>query len=472
MKDSFNNSLFKYSDRKDLIAIKNSEFEISYYSLFKSSADFSEFFVSKQIKENDYVAILSDDQILFIKSVISLWLIGAVPVPINTKLLNSEVELIINDHQIKFLITDKTFFSFDNLSDTEIIKKNDIEINPGLITDLKIPEEKNEAVVIFTSGSSGKPRGVVHTFSSLINNIKNGNVLLRQEEKDRWLASLPFYHIGGFQIICRSLYFGSTLIIPKSIQTNDIIDSIALFNPTHLSLVSTQLERLLNISISPGKFLKVALIGGGFIDDDLMIQADKSGWNPFRVYGSSETGSMITAISAKEIKTRPLSSGKPFPNVELIISEESEILIKSSSLFKNYLNDSNETNNKFIDKYYKSGDIGFIDNEGYLFVEARRNDLIITGGENVNPIEVERVIQKINGIKEVCVFPQQNKIWGHIVACAVVTDDESVNEKMIKDFLKLKIAGYKIPKKFFFTTELPKTSLGKFEREKIKKIFK
>ena len=69
-------------------------------------------------------------------------------------------------------------------------------------------------------------------------------------------------------------------------------------------------------------------------------------------------------------------------------------------------------------------------------------------------------------------FPQQNKIWGHIVACAVVTDDESVNEKMIKDFLKLKIAGYKIPKKFFFTTELPKTSLGKFEREKIKKIFK
>ncbi len=229
---------------------------------------------------------------------------------------------------------------------------------------------------------------------------------------------------------------------------------------------------MLDKKISPGNSLRVSLIGGGFIDDELLIKAGKLGWKPYRVYGSSETGSMITAISGNEIEIKPLSSGKPFKDVQIKISDNSELLIKSGSLFKYYLNDKKETTEKLINGFYYSGDIGFIDNDGYLFIEARRNDLIITGGENVNPVEVEKVIQKIDGVKEVCVFPQQNKIWGQIVACALVTDDESINETKIKDFLKPLIAGYKIPKKYFFTTELPKTILGKFEREKIRKIFK
>ncbi|MDT3697274.1 MAG: AMP-binding protein [Ignavibacterium sp.] len=472
MKDSINNSFFKFSNRKDLIAIKSSEFEISYYSLFNSSTGFSEFLLSYQIGKNDYAAVLTDDQIFFVKSVIALWLIGAVPVPINTKLLDSEIEQILNDHQIKFLISDRTTFSFVSPPDTEIILINNGSKKPTLNTDLKIPEEVNEAVVIFTSGSSGKPRGVVHTFSSLISNIENANSIFKHQEKDKWLASLPFYHIGGFQIICRSLFFGCTLITSKSIQTDDLAESILSFNPTHLSFVSTQLKRMLDKKISPGNSLRVSLIGGGFIDDELLIKAGKLGWKPYRVYGSSETGSMITAISGNEIEIKPLSSGKPFKDVQIKISDNSELLIKSGSLFKYYLNDKKETTEKLINGFYYSGDIGFIDNDGYLFIEARRNDLIITGGENVNPVEVEKVIQKIDGVKEVCVFPQQNKIWGQIVACALVTDDESINETKIKDFLKPLIAGYKIPKKYFFTTELPKTILGKFEREKIRKIFK
>ncbi len=472
MNNSLNNNLFKYSNRKDLTVIKNSEFDISYSSLFNSSAALSEYFLSKQINKNDYVAVFTDDQTVFIKSVIALWLTGAVPVPINTKYLDSEIEIILDDHHIKFLITDKVSFSFDNQSDTEIININDIKTNQTFITDFKIPDENNEAVVIFTSGSTGEPRGVVHTFSSLINSIKNGKTILMHEEKDRWLASLPFYHIGGFQIICRSFFYGCTLIIPKSIQTEDISDSVIKFDPTHLSLVSTQLKRLLKNKLSPGNSLKVSLIGGGFIDDELITEADKFGWKPYRVYGSSETGSMITAISANEIKNKPLSSGKPFANVQIKTSEQSEILIRTNSLFINYFNDKKASAEKLIDGFHHSGDIGTIDKDGYLFIEARRYDLIVTGGENVNPVEVERAILKIDNVKEACVFPQQNKIWGQIVACVLVTDDKSINEKKIKDFLKHLIAGYKFPKKIYFADELPKTSLGKYDREKIKKIFK
>ena len=139
----------------------------------------------------------------------------------------------------------------------------------------------------------------MHTFSSLINSIENGNEILNHKENDRWLASLPFYHIGGFQIICRSLFYGCSIILPESLQINHLAEAIKELNPTHLSLVSTQLERLIHLKVTPNESLRVSLIGGGFVDDELMFEADKLGWKPFRVYGSSETASMITAISSK-----------------------------------------------------------------------------------------------------------------------------------------------------------------------------
>ena len=101
-----------------------------------------------------------------------------------------------------------------------------------------------------------RPKGVVHTFASLINNIENGNQILMHQESDRWLASLPFYHIGGFQIICRSLFYGCLIIIPESLQTIHLADAIEKNNPTHLSLVSTQLERLIHQKIKPKNSLK------------------------------------------------------------------------------------------------------------------------------------------------------------------------------------------------------------------------
>ena len=126
---------------------------------------------------------------------------------------------------------------------------------------------------------------------------------------------------------------------------------------------------------------------------------------------------------------------------------------------------------KLINGFYHSGDLGFVDDDGYLFIEARRTDLIVTGGENVNPIEVEKVILGIEDVKEVCVFPKPNKTWGQIVACVLVTVDKSLDGEIIKGKLKKSLAGYKIPKEYFFVKELPRTSLGKLEREKIRKMF-
>lgn len=472
MGNNSKNNLFNYFKRNDLISIELEEAKISYSNLYKSACNLSEY-LSTQIKKDDYVVICIEDKVLFIKTVIALWLIGAVPVPINTRMLDSEIASLLDNNKFKFFISDDREIDIRISSAAQIIvADNEKFVNSDNET-TEIPGVENEAVVIFTSGSTGKPKGVVHTFSSLTGSIENANSILNQEEeKDGWLASLPFYHIGGFQILCRSLYYGSKIIIPKSFQTEDLVKSISVSNPTHLSLVSPQLERLIEKNIVPGNSLKVSLVGGGFIDDDLMIKSEAMGWKPYRVYGSSETASLITALTSKEIKLKPASVGRPLPGVQIKISVDSEILINSKSNFKCYLEDENETLNKLADGFYHSGDLGFIDNEGYLFIESRRNDLIVTGGENVNPIEVEKVFMTINGIKEACVFAQPNKTWGQIVACALVVDSVLVDEKVIKESLKQMLAGYKIPKRFYFTDHLPKTSLGKFEREKIKNIFK
>jgi o-succinylbenzoate---CoA ligase len=471
MNSKSTNNFFNFSERADLTAIIKSDESISYKDLFARANQIAFSLSEFGIRKSDYIPLLIENNLHFIKITIALWNLGAVPVPLNTRLFNEEIYSILDDYDFKFLITDKELPSGHFQKDFKIIQLNEIQFNKNEFGRLTFPVLDDEAVVIFTSGSTGRAKGVVHTFSSLINNIETGNAILNHKENDRWLASLPFYHIGGFQIICRSLYFGCSIIISESQQTKHLVDAISNYKPTHLSLVSTQLERLVNQKVKPCKELQVSLIGGGFVDDELMFEADELGWKPFRVYGSSETASMVTAISAQNIQTKPQSVGKALTNVEVKISTDSEILIKSNCLFKNYLDDEKETLSKMANGFCYTGDLGFVDTDGYLFIEARRNDLIVTGGENVNPIEIEKALLQIPGIKEACVFPKPSKTWGQTIACAIVVEDASINEKMICENLKKKLTGYKIPKQFFFIDKLPRTSLGKLERDKIRKMF-
>jgi len=464
-------NFFRFSDRKDLTAVIDTNNSISYKDLFELSNQLSKRFAEEGIEKNIYVPLLIEDQIKFIKTVIALWYLGTVPIPINTRLLDEEVDSIIDEYSFKFLITDKPRRSNPCQTNFNIINIYEIKLEHSQTKQFISPGLNNESVVIFTSGSTGRQKGVVHTFSSLINSIESGNKILNQVENDCWLASLPFYHIGGFQIICRSLFYGCSIIIPESFQSNHLAEAIEKFNPTHISLVSTQLNKLIHQKVIPDSAIKVTLVGGGFIDDELILGADKLGWKPFRVYGSSETASMVTAISTKEIKSKPQSVGKFFSSVEIKISDDSEILIKSNSLFKEYLNDKKETLSKLLNGFYYTGDLGNIDDDGYLFIDARRNDLIVTGGENVNPIEVEKALLELPFISEACVFAKQDKTWGQIVAAAIVISNTSIDEKSIKEILKQRMAGYKIPKQFYFTDVLSRTSLGKLEREKIKSMF-
>lgn len=459
--------LYKYSDSKELIAIRTDSESISYKKLFELSDKIARNIISILKTEQKYIPVLSSNSSEFIIITIALWNLGLVPVPLNTRWTEKEISNIIFNNNFEIVLFEREFS--DRLSSCSI---NKLSFDDLFIFNYEPFQTRfnDEAVVIFTSGSSAQPKGVVHTFDSLVNSILNGSKVLNQNIGDRWLASLPFYHIGGFQIICRALSSGCEIIIPTDLRIESIKKSINKFKPTHISLVAAQLKRLIEENTIPDQTLKMSFIGGGFSEDNLLLEAAQKGWNPIRVYGSSETASFVTTATAEEIISKPNTVGKAVENVKLKISSEGEILISTKSLFKNYLNDEKARYEKIINEFYHSGDLGEIDKDGYLFVEARRTDLIVSGGENINPIEVENELLKIPSIKEACVFPIQDEHWGQIAAAALVTD-EIIDEEYLKNELKKNLASFKIPKKFFFVDKLPKTTLGKIEREKVRKMF-
>lgn len=462
------NQLFRFSEREDLIFIISEKLNYSYKQFFTEAKQLAAFLYSKRISENSYLPILIDDQFLFIKTVLAAWYLKAVPVPINSKMLEVEINSLLKENDFKLILTDRHKLKIDNESLNVIQIKSAVSEEETVI-EFDTPSIENNAVIIFTSGSSGKPKGIIHTFSSLINSIENGLAILNQNINSRWLASLPFYHIGGFQILCRTFYSGCSLILPGNLKNQNLFGTITNLEPTHISLVAAQLQQLLAANVNPPKNLVLSLIGGGFTEDELIIEADQKGWKPKRVYGSSETASFVTSVSPDEIRSKPNSVGKSVPNVAIEI-ENGEVLVKSKSLFSGFLNETKSKNCLTKDGFYPTGDIGRLDNDGFLFIEAKRQDLIVTGGENVNPYEVENALIEIDEVLEACVFPLQNKKWGQIV-CAAIVCSKKISEEDILENLKARLAGFKVPKQIYFTDSLPKTALGKLEREKIQSLF-
>jgi len=445
--------------------------------LTKKSGRLKKYFSEQGVNENDFVGIFGEHTIEFVVSLLALWKLGAIPVLLNPKITQNELNdslqsakcstIVGSENQLeKYSFAEQKFITIP----TDLSESSDEEKNREIIP-------VKTAAIIFTSGSSTKPKGIKLSFNSFYQSGLIGDTIIKHSAGDRWLASLPFYHVGGFSILTRALLFNVPIIIPHSVQTEDLIKAISDFKPTLISLVSTQLKRLVDSKIKPNPELKNVLLGGGYISNELVEDAIKLGWKIAKVYGSTETASFVTSLSPKEFKLKPGSAGKPIaPNKVKIVDENNnsltnnilgEVLISSPALMQGYLDEQvkDETRNE----YFHSNDIGYLDDDGYLFLKNRKSDIIISGGENINPLEVEKEILTHPAVHETAVFPLKSKEWSEIVAAVIILKEEIINFKIegLKSYLKNKLAGFKIPKKIFIVKEIPKTELGKIEKKKL-----
>ncbi|VAX28810.1 O-succinylbenzoic acid--CoA ligase [hydrothermal vent metagenome] len=402
---------------------------------------------------------------------------NAVPVLLNIRLTEKELRKQIDFAECSVLLKSERYSNYFINYPSRLLT---VEYIDRTIDYKNVTDKDDTAVILFTSGSSGKPKGVELTNSNLFESYLAITSEYSFSSKDRFLASLPFYHIGGFSIITRTILSGGTLIIPSSLKTDVIGKSLKNFDPTVISLVPTMLKRMIKQKIQPNKNLRLAFIGGGPSDDDLVITALNLGWSFVKVYGSTETSSMISGINGEKLREKPASGGKAFENVEIKILNDSheevepfeigEIAVKSKSIVKGYLKNPELWNSKIHNGYYLTGDWGYLDEEGYLFVISRRTDLIISGGENIDPKEIEKVLTSNYVVDEAVVFPMPDKEWGQIpVAAIMIKQNKKTDEQEIQEHLKLHLSSFKIPKKIFFVEKLPKTDLGKIDLPKLKK---
>ncbi|RJQ63522.1 MAG: o-succinylbenzoate--CoA ligase [Stygiobacter sp.] len=463
------------------IAIYTSDLRINYDKLLEQSLATAEYLSSLGIKNGDNVCILSNHSYQFWIIVNALWLLGAVPVPLNTRNTIEEISWQTKHVDAKFIITFQPTQLVSNLKFVQHISLDDFDFQGNIIPNNLFHSSYytlRSSLILFTSGSTGNPKAVVHTFKSLYESVKAMDSFFSLSSNDLWLTSLPLYHIGGFMILVRGLLSGGGVIFPNNLKHEAVIDAMAEFNPTHVSMVSTTVKRIIDEDTEPNTNLKYVFLGGGPLSPEICSKAIDAGYPIVKVYGSTETCSMIAALKSTDIYIRPDSAGFALTNeIKINIKDDDEnaedtndstigeVLISSPTLFKEYYNDQQSTQTKIVDGFYHTGDYGCLDDERYLYIESRREDIIITGGENVSANEVEEALLSLPGIQDKFVFGMEDEKWGQIVCAAIVC--ENLSESEIKSQLKEKLAGFKIPKKFFFVEEIPRNEMGKIKRAEL-----
>lgn len=339
----------------------------------------------------------------------------------------------------------------------------------------------------FTSGTTGKPKIVPLKRRQMYYAAEASAQNFRPRVNHFWLLCLPLNHIGGISIILRSQLYGSGVYRMNRFD-KDMVSTFLSENPLFqaASLVPTMLKRLMKDSLfKTHKNFKAILLGGGPVDTTLLQQATERGIPVVSSYGMTETCAQIAAnplLKPSGVYCPLKSVGSIFkPNRIQIRDEQLGILginnsgtiwLNGPQIFDGYYSPESTYSSFDEDGWFNTGDYGHLNANGHLFIESRRRDLIITGGENVSPFEVESELEKIDPILEAAVLGLDDKEWGQrVVAVVVAKTRNKLRTEEIQQELKERIANFKIPKQIVQATTLPRTESGKIMREELSKLF-
>jgi o-succinylbenzoate---CoA ligase len=301
------------------------------------------------------------------------------------------------------------------------------------------------ATIIFTSGSTSAPKAALHTFGNHYYNALGSNANIQLAPGDRWLLSLPLYHVGGLSILFRCLLAGSTVALPA--PGAPLGRALSERGATHVSLVATQLVRLLREEFDPGG-LKVVLLGGGPVPANLVDEAAARGFPVRTSYGLTEMASQVTATPPDASREELHTSGRVLPYREISISGEGEILVRGETLFAGYVEGAEVDLPLDADGWFHTRDLGELDSEERLRVRGRRDNLFISGGENVQPEEIEEALCRLREVEEAVVVPVPDHEFGARPVAFVRTAGGVVRSADLARALEPVLPRFKIPISF------------------------
>ena len=327
-------------------------------------------------------------------------------------------------------------------------------------------EDRDIAVIMNTSATTGQFKSVPLRWGQIRAHVQASKEVLGKTEQDNWLMVLPLFHVSGLSILLRSLYNGTAVTILPKYDKAQVLKLIESENINMMSLVPTILTQLEPSIIHHN--LRVILLGGEFIPMALIDACEKKSLPIYKTYGMTETFSQSVTFSVLEYPHKRESVGKPLPGMQVRIDNPDtdgvgEIHLMGPMVMTGYIN------KEPIDGDFNTDDIGYIDEDGFVYILNRRKDLIISGGENIYPKELEDLVYTLPLVKECAVVPVSDVKWGQVPALFVAFHDgKSLPPEDIIVFMKDSLAKYKIPKYVKALTALPRNGTGKILRNELK----
>ncbi len=430
----------------------------------------------------EVVAALLANSAEFVASVHALDRLGAILLPLNTRLSEHELSHPLCDSGTRWLLHDSSALA--PLAAAAARRARRVSLLP--IDGLPRPGERPARgggglqALLYTSGTTGQPKGAWLGADALRASAAASTRHLRQHLGGRWLACLPLFHVGGLSILLRSARDATSVVLHRRFEAEAVAAALEREDVTGISLVPTMLARLL--AFRDGRpaphTLRCVLLGGGPAPAALLAQAARLGYPLALSYGLTEAASQV-ATSRPEAGVDPLVRGlDPLPGTELrIVGDDGrpvgtgavgEIQVKSATLMRGYWNRPVETDRAFAAGWLRTGDLGALDKAGRLHVFDRRSDLIVSGGENVYPAEIESLLCEHPGIAEAGVRGVPDDVFGRRpVAWFVPRQVGAAGPGELERMCRERLAGYKIPLRFHAVSRLPRNATGKLQRQRL-----
>ncbi|MFJ7665469.1 o-succinylbenzoate--CoA ligase [Lysinibacillus sp. NPDC097195] len=333
--------------------------------------------------------------------------------------------------------------------------------------------------IMYTSGTTGFPKGVRQTVGNHQASATASVLNIGLQADDVWLCAVPLFHISGFSILVRSLLYGNKVHLYEQFNVEAIAQNIGNGDVTHMSVVAVTLERILNTlernKVRASPHFKLMLAGGGPVPVDYLKRASALHLAVAQTYGMTETSSQTATLASEDAMKKIGSAGKPlfFNQIKIDMPNEhgeGEICIRGPHVTPGYIGRFAERS-ATEEGWLHTGDIGYLDEEGYLFVVDRRADLIISGGENIYPAEVENVLLAHPAVQEAGVCGVEDDKWGQVPIAFVVLK-EQLALGVLQQYCENNLAKYKVPKQFIVVDELPRNGANKLLRRKLAALLK
>lgn len=369
---------------------------------------------------------------------------GAVVVPLSTRFPPGAVQPFLDEAGCSALVSDDgAALRVAGRSGLRSLRPGEVLGGGGEVSLEEVPVPLDRpATIVFTSGSSGRAKAALHTFGNHYFSALGSNENIRLDAGDVWLHSLPLFHVGGLSILFRCLLAGATLLLPDPGSTI----GRAAPGATHVSLVATQLRRLLSEGGADLPGLKAVLLGGGPVSEGLVVEAYRRGLPIHTSYGLTETASQATTTRPGADLEELRTSGAALPYREVAVAGDGEVLVRGETLFAGYVERGKLVRSFEADGWFRTKDLGRLDEEGRLSILGRKDNLFISGGENVQPEGVEEEIRRFASVEDAVVVPVPDEEFG-VRPVAFVKGGASPDE--LRRFLELSLPRFAVPVAFY-----------------------